>query len=232
MKNPWKDFVENSKSKNLVLADEKDIIKSFNKSANELYKIHTDIMPAPFMGDVLNSQIVILTLNPGYDKQEDEKGYYTKYISYWEKQIEHIKPVDNLPLFCLEEEYIKYSNYWDKKLKPLIELTSREKVAKNISIIQYFPYHSLKYKNIPKRILNGYLKSQEYNFQLVREAIKREAIIILLRSEKLWLEAVPELEPLKINKKLYRTNSYLNPTFSEGNLPIAFDLIRQILNKE
>ena len=222
MENPWKNFANNISSGNFILAEDSNVIESFNKDVNDDYKIHTEIMPAPFMGDVLNSNVVILTLNPGYDKKEVDNGYYTNYKNYWKKQIEHILPVPNLPLFCLEEEYIKYSDYWDKKLKPLIEISSREKVAKNISVIEYFPYLSKKYKSIYKRTLNGYLKSQEYNFYLVKKAIERNAVIVLMRGEKLWLKAVPELHELN---NLYKTNSYLNPIFSEKNLPEAFDLI-------
>jgi len=225
MRNPWIDFDKNISQKNLVLSEEKQIIKLFNERANEDHKIYTDIMPAPFMGDVLRSKIVLLTLNPGYDKKEKKCGFYTKYKDTW---YNHIKS-PNKPLFCFDKEYIKYSNYWVKKLKPLIEISNEKIVAKNISVIQFFPYHSLKYKNIPKRILDGYLKSQEYNFYLVKKAIERKAVIIIMRSEKLWFKAVPELEKLKKQNKVHRTNSPQNPTLSEINLPTAFNSIKKIL---
>ena len=37
------------------------------------------------------------------------------------------------------------------------------------------------------------MPSQEYGFNLVRQAVERGALIIGLRSERLWKEAVPAL---------------------------------------
>ena len=110
----------------------------------------------------------------------------------------------------------------------LISVSSKEKVAQNISIIQFFPYHTKKYKNIPKRLLKGYLESQDYNFELVKQAIERKAIIIILRSKKLWFEAIPDLD----NERTRFTNSALNTIQSEKNLGGTFKEIVDILNKD
>ena len=110
----------------------------------------------------------------------------------------------------------------------MIQATSKEKVAQNISLVQFFPYHTKKYKNIPKKIISGYLESQEYNFDLVRKAIERKATIIILRGKKLWFGAVPSLENYE---NLCFTNSYLNTTLSKNNLT-AFDEIAEKLNSK
>lgn len=230
MKNPWLEFVTNLDDNNLVLKQDREIIEKFNNQTNETYKVHTDIMPAPFMGNVLESPIVLLTLNPGYDEKEDERNYYKDYKSYWINEIQHLHSVSELPLFCLDEKYIESSDYWLKKFMPLISFTSKEKVANNISIIQFFPYHTKKYKNIPKRLLDGNLESQNYNFQLVRQAIERKAIIIILRGRKYWFQsdAVPELEKYQ---NTHFTNSYLNTILSEKNLGGTFKEMVEILNR-
>lgn len=232
MNNPWKKLPKQNNF--YVLEEDAPFINQFNESLShdkkEHFRIHTEIMPAPFMGDILNSKIVILTLNPGFDNTENGNGYYKVYKEYWEKQIVHQFPDPNYPLFCFEKKYVTYSNYWQIKLNPLIEVSSTEKVAKNISIIQFFPYHSLKYKDFPKSILNGYLESQKYNFELVKMAINRNALIVIQRGKNLWFKAIPELEKLEIEKTLYKTNSYLNPIMSENNLPDAFEKIKHILN--
>lgn len=46
------------------------IIDDFNKLVNGEYKIRTDVFPALFMGDVNDSPIVLLALNPGFDNEE------------------------------------------------------------------------------------------------------------------------------------------------------------------
>lgn len=231
MKNPWEKLPKQNNF--YVLEEDAEIINKFNEYINkydEKYRIHSEIMPAPFMGDILNSKIVILTLNPGFDPKEAKRDFYEKYKKYWEKQIVHLFPDPNYPLFCFEKKYVTYSNYWQIKLNPLIQVSSVEKVAKNISIIQFFPYHSEKFRNIPKKISKDYLISQQYNFHLVRKAIERDAIIVIQRGERLWKEAIPELEKIDNKNNFYKTNSYLNPIMSEKNLPDAFEKIKHILN--
>ncbi|MFW6450408.1 MAG: hypothetical protein ACOCZ6_05120, partial [Nanoarchaeota archaeon] len=101
--------------------------------------------------------------------------------------------------------------YWSDKLKFFL---SSEKdylnLSKIISCIEYFPYHSKNYK--PQKNI---LYSQKYNFYLVRNAIKRNAIIILMRGKKEWLNAVPELK--KYNNLFY-TKSPQNVILSPNNL--------------
>lgn len=233
MKNPWIEFVKNLDETNLVLKEDKAVIDKFNRSANETFKVHTEIMPAPFMGNVQSAPILLLLLNPGYDDKEEIKGFYKKYKPFWKNEIQHTQSIPELPLFCLDDKYIEYSDYWNNKLKPLTIISSKEKVAENICKIQFFPYHSKKFKPISKKIyategIDNYLKSQKYNFYLVKKAMERKAIIIILRSKKMWFEAIPKLEKYE---NLYFTNSYLNTILSENNLSKTFPKIVNILNK-
>ncbi len=226
MENPWLEIVDTFDKGIYILPGDQDVIDDFNKLVHDEYKIHTDVFPAPFMGDVGGSPIVLLTLNPGFDKEEFNKGYYNRYAHFWKKELQHKPSVDDLRLFCLEKEYCESSNYWEKKLNPLIAISSVEKVVNSVSVIQFFPYHSIKYKDFPVRISKKKLKSQLYNFHLVKKAIEREAIIIILRSRKKWMNAIPEL----VNyEKCYSTSSYLNPILSENNLKSCFELLRVAL---
>ena len=102
------------------------------------------------MGNVQNAPIVLLVLNPGYDIKEDCRNFYNEYKGFWKNEIQHIKSIPKLPLFCLDEKYITFSDYWSKKLKPLISVSSIEKVSDKICKIQFFPYHSQKFKSISK----------------------------------------------------------------------------------
>jgi hypothetical protein len=232
MENPWIEIVGNLDETNFVLKEDKAVIDKFNQSANETFKVHTEIMPAPFMGNVHNAPIMLLLLNPGYDENEEINGYYKEYKPFWKNEIQHIQSIPELPLFCLDEKYIEYSNYWSNKLKPLTLITSKEMVAKKICKVQFFPYHSQKFKSISKKILikegiDNYLKSQKYNFYLVEKAMERNAVIIILRSRKMWFEAIPKLEKYE---NLYFTNSYLNTILSKNNLSETFPKIINILN--
>lgn len=236
MENPWLRLVKISNQENLILDEEKEFISEFNSYVKNIepYRIHTEIFPAPFMGDLKNAKIVILTLNPGYDKEEEVSEFYTNFKDWWLDEIQHKKP-NKYHLFCLDEEYKKCSDYWARKLKPLIDISSTEIVSNKMCKIQFFPYHSNKYRKPTKSLLKkhfnkNYLPSQEYNFFLVKEAIKRKATIIIPRSRKLWEEAIPELK--NYSNKMY-TNSYQNITLSEKNLGSEnFRKIKKILNEK
>ncbi len=234
IKNPWENLAKDTSRNSFVLKEEQSIIAKFNAKVSEKYKIYENIFPAPFMGDVHAAPVLILMLNPGYDKDEDVNGtnYYQTYKGWWMQQIQHKLPYPELPLFCLEEEYCTKSKYWNEKLKPLIEKTDRVRVAKNVAKVQFFPYHSIKYKSIYKRLLkeegfNSYLPSQEYNFELVRKTMQRGALIVIPRSKRFWYEAIPELE--KYPNKHF-TKNYRNPILSENNLgEIAFQNILEAI---
>jgi len=227
MENPWIEFQNNTKQDYFVLDADKFVIDKFNETANEAFRIHTEIMPAPFMGNVFEAPVLLLLSNPGFDEEEERKNYYTRYRNFWKNEIQHQPSIPELPLFCLDDEYANYSDYWQNKLKYLIKATSKEKVAKNIAIFNFFPYHSKKYKNISKKISSDYLLSQKYNFYLLEKAIERKATIIILRGKKFWYKAIPELEKYK---NVRFTNSYLNTTLSEKNLK-AFDEIVQKIDR-
>ena len=225
MENPWLQIIDDFDKGTFILPDDKSVVEDFNKSVSDKYKIHTDIFPAPFMGYV-DAPIVLLALNPGFNNNEFEKGYYRRYAHFWKNELQHKSSVDNLRLFCLEKEYCESSDYWLKKLSPLIAISSKEEVANSIFVIQFFPYHSMKYRDFPVRISKQKLKSQLYNFYLVGKAIERGAIIVILRSRKKWINAVPELANYE---KCFSTSSYLNPILSENNLKSCFDLLRAAL---
>lgn len=225
MKNPWTEFLDNSKQDYLILNDDRLVVDQFNEKAKEEHRIHTEIMPAPFMGNVLDSPVLLLLLNPGFDEEEERKDYYNHYRPYWEKEIQHEHSVPDLPLFCLEDKYTQFSDYWKRRLRFLIEATSKEKVAQNIALVQFFPYHTKKYKDISKRISSDYLTSQKYNFYLVEKAIKRDATIIMLRGKKQWFEAIPSLMNYK---NVFFTNSNRNTYLSKGNMKNFDEIIKKI----
>jgi len=219
-KNPWLSLALDHNRKSFLIKEEESIIAKFNTRVSDQYKIHTSIFPAPFMGDVHNASVIILMLNPGFDPKEEQAGYYSIYKDWWLKQIQHLLPCPELPLFCLDDEYVEKSSYWSNKLKPLTDIIGKEIVARKVAKIQYFPYHSREFKPLYKRLLKeegfeSYLASQLYNFNFVKKAMKRNALIIIPRSKKYWFEAIPKLREYS---NLYFTKNYRNPILSKNNL--------------
>lgn len=101
--------------------------------------------------------------------------------------------------------------WWKRILKPLLQAgVAEDALRQKIMLIEYFPYHSKTYKALPL------VPSQQFAFDLVRQAIEREKTIVIMRAEPLWLAdaAVPELAHYP-----YMTlNSKLNITVSPKNI--------------
>ena len=84
--NPWLDLVNDIEgniyipySEN-VLKTDKRVLDEFNSRASEIFKYHTEVLPEPFLGNVLDAKVVILALNPGF--------VYDANIGKWEKASE------------------------------------------------------------------------------------------------------------------------------------------------
>lgn len=70
----------------------------------------------------------------------------------------------------------------------LVERIGREVVAQSLLVVQYFPYQSLTMRPSPEP-----LPSQRFSFSLVEKAIDAGKLIVVMRSRRYWLEAVPKL---------------------------------------
>lgn len=76
---------------------------------------------------------------------------------------------------------------WESKLARLIKARGREAVARNILCVEYFPYQSYRFGHGRLQI------SQAYSIHLVRAALQRRALIVAMRAERIWRQAIPEL---------------------------------------
>ncbi len=217
MDNPWTNLPKNEP---FILDEDKEEITKFNYEIKEDYKIHLELLPEPFLGNP-KSNIVLLNLNPGYHDEDFQFHNNNSYfIEILKKNLSHKE--QNYPFYLLNPKIAESPGYkwWSLKLKSLIQKVGIEKVANELFCIEFFPYHSKKYKSI-----NKILFSQEYNFNLLKESIKRNALIIIMRSSNKWLEFIPELK----NYKFYKLKSNQNVSITKNNLGESFDEILKIL---
>jgi hypothetical protein len=163
-----------------------------------------------------------LNQNPGY-ADEDIPFYEQSHVyELWKKNILH-EPL-NYPFWLLDpclDSSVGGTRWWRQRLKEPIQIAGLKKVANRICCIEWFPYHSQKFAQ-PKTIL----ESQEYSFNLVRQSIDNQAIIILMRNQKLWFQSMPELAGYKF---LFHLNSPQNVAISKNNCPDGFPYITKAL---
>ena len=219
MKNPWAEFTLDFP---FLLPSDYRHIMAHNTKVSDSHKIRYDLLPEPYLGNP-EAPVILLNLNPGFSELDIPFYEQDRILEMWEKNISH-EP-QPYPFYLLDPTIEEESGprWWAKKLREPIELSSRKAVANTFCCVEYFPYHSKQF-----RPLKQILYSQQYSFSLVAKAIERNGQIILMRGEKYWVEAVPELSG---HENLFRLKSTQNVSISRNNCPDGFQVIEQELLK-
>jgi len=217
MDNPWHPLPRTAP---YILHEDLPFISSFNEKAGPDHKIVTNILPEPFLGNITDAKVVLLNLNPGFSEKDLFWHTQPEFISENRKDLLH---ESNPPFYLLNTKFRDSGGFiwWRAHLKQFISQFGLDSVARSFMCIEYFPYHSKRYKSMP------IIPSQQYSFYLVMEAIKRTLPIIIMRGKKLWLEGVPELSAYPYSS----LNSAQNVSVSKGNLPgETYDTIVKLLS--
>lgn len=215
MDNPW---LKLPKKEPFILPNDLEALRRNNADLIRI-GIHPELLPVPYLGDINKASIVLLCLNPGYNKKLDDLAYSDK--AFIEESIKSLTFSCQTPFYCLNEKFSFTGGYiwWKKLLKDLINRFGMKKISEKIMCIQYFPYHSKKYHNLP-----FILPSQNYSFNLVKQTIKQKKVIIIMRSKKFWLKAVPDLE----NYPYIELKNFRRPYLTENNLKNKSDFSKII----
>ena len=239
----WKlDFESKKGKKYLIDERDKSTIDDFNNKnkKNENFIIRTDLYPEGCIGNPHEAKVILLALNPGYvDESEanNEHNWYKEHGNELEiilrDNLSH--NVKNFPYYYFNDKFKDFSPGHDwigKRTKELRNFLSEncgvsaEQFSKRIAMIQFFPYHSKKFKDVS----TDYLDVQKYHFRLVLKAMKDEKLIVCMRSLKKWDKALSTItdgkEKLSINDKeklgkypnLIQLKNYRSPYITTGNM--------------
>ncbi len=231
MDNPW---VNLPKVAPLVLPEDKTLIDDYNASrgiTNPSY-IHLEQPPEPFIGNP-DAPIVLLNLNPGYSPETNAS--FDTNSSYFQGTIlgNLAHTLKDYPFYLLDPQSGGSGGYkwWYDRLRTLINECGEDgqrKVAQNILCIELFGYHTTKWHyKIPE------VPSQQYGFYLVRQAMDRGALIIVMR--KRWLTSplvLKYLPGLNGYEALYTLNAtmamFITPNNCPAGYPKALEILKQI----
>jgi hypothetical protein len=216
MENPWRNLPSEPP---YVLPVDREAIDRFNQTAKPEHFIHLVHMPEPFLGRP-DAPVVLLGLNPGHKADDDEWHANPSFRERSRRNLLHNELA--YPFYLLDPaEPAPGHRWWSRKLKEPVAASSLEVVARSVLCVELFPYHSRRFAHASLRV-----PSQSYSLDLVERAIQRRAMIVLLRSERLWMACVPGLATYD---RLHRVKNVQNPAVSRRNLPSAFDeLLRQL----
>lgn len=159
------------------------------------------------------SDIMLLNLNPGFS--EAEVQYHHLDDHFRRAALANLAHEDQpYPFYFLDPKVESPGHkWWQGRLRTLIEEFGADRLSRRLLCLEFFPYHSESYdRNTPR------VPSQEYNFALLRGAIKRDAVIVVMRARDLWFDAVPELQ----NARVFRLNSTQAVYITPNNCPLGF----------
>ncbi len=223
MQNPWLSLPESSP---FVIVDDEQIILEYNKSLKEKHRedrnVHLEVFPEPYAGNPL-AKIILLNLNPGYYPRNEEFGNGTAdFRRLWRANLSHEK--QEYPFYHLDPRLKRTPGgvYYRPKFRQPIEEFGEKRLAEEFLVVEYFPYTTK--RGIGSKCC---IPSQEYGFYLVREAMRRNAIIIQMRSKMIWQEALPGLKSYPC---YFELRSVQNTAISEKNCPDGYPEIRRLLN--
>jgi hypothetical protein len=217
MDNPWRHL---PKRFPYVLPADAAAVDRANKRPGEERRLHTEKLPEPYIGDP-NTPIVLLTLNGRF---EDDDYLFTLDPVGRALQLANLRhdPAD-YPFYHLDPRIKTFggATYWRPRFEELIGKVGLEVVAHGVFCVEFFPYSSRTDAGI-----RDILDSQRYGFQLVEQAIDRDALIVLMRSRTEWCAQVPRLASYD---QLHTCTSPRKPYINRVQLPVAFPEIVRLL---
>ena len=202
--NPWVDLPNSAP---FVLPGDESAIKAGGKRAGNL---RLEAVPDPFICDPARACVFLLALNPGF--RPNGNNSFMNDPLYQAQTRANVLHEAKPPFYYLTAGLEASDGYrwWHHIFNSLIKAGLPELViAEHTMAVQFFPYRSETYAD-----LGAWLPSQRYSHSLVRQAVKDGKHIIVMRSEKLWLSAVPELAGYPYVK----VRNVRRPTLSPANL--------------
>lgn len=261
-KNPWKEIADSydendaeclyGENNYYVCEGDKDAVKKFNSKAKGTPdEIITIVPPEPWWGNPLEAKLIILSLNPGYVEEVNEKlakllqsndEIRKQVINYKKKTLlldaESFLPEDEdnegNPISCKDAVNMLGDWYWYKKIKQLKEDVNIDEkdFFKQIALIEYHGYSS---KESSRRFpLKGdSFKSMDFTKELVLKIIKNkpDVIFLIMRSSKKW-ENLLDIEINGNKRFIYKDNKGMSQRISPQNLGDEnYNKLIELLNK-
>jgi hypothetical protein len=225
--NPWHHLPSKPP---FILPSDVAAVSSFNKRVKRRFRIIDHLLPVPYLG-LPSAPIVLLNLNPGYNYQDETRQTTKRFVRASRNCLLHKDNKFPFGFYFLDfriegsdGDLGPGSQWWRKKFGSwMLGEFGRDVAARTFFCVQYFPYRSREFRH-----LGIILDSQRYGFQLVRAALKRNATIIIMRSARLWHEAVPEL---RRHPHVFALKNPRNPTLTKRNCGKGFQYIVRALKR-
>jgi len=215
--NPWISLPDQAP---YVLAEDRAAVEIFNTRAKPQHALMLELLPEPWMGR-LDAPVVVLALNPGYSPGDHQLHADPRFRSTVRATL--AGESTPYPFYYLAPSVDSPGHRWcQQRLKALVtavgearpDADAAQLVANRLLWVEWFPYHSISYAH--NRL---HLPSRGYTIELVWSAIARGAVVVIARSERMWVDAIPEL---KTAPNVFRISNPQYVSISPKNLPDGF----------
>jgi len=216
--NPWSKLARQPPQSEYVLPEDALFMTTARiKSA----QLRLELPPVPFIGDPRKAPVILLQLNPGWSEVNARLEVAdAEYI----RQNRLTLGFQSTPSFFPLADSLKDTpggRYWHTRLKRVIEQCGLSVASEQLACVEWFPYHSARFG-----FIGLLLPSQEYGFRLVENAVRREALFVLMRREEYWMLSVPALRDADRAGRIIRLVSQRGGYLSEKNICDAGGLVR------
>jgi len=141
-----------------------------------------DLIPEPFIDAVTTASVMVLQLNPGLDPVGDPIAHADlRFRKALFANLRH--EASDWPFHFLDPRFRQSTpggRWWTARTKKLAEAVGYERLAKQLAVVEWFPYKSTRFKPGCR------VDSQQYGLFLVSSAIRRGALIVISRRAAWW----------------------------------------------
>jgi len=219
MENPWLELELDRSGPPYLLERDRGDVEQHNKSARPEHKIMLNSIPEPFIGNPDTAKLVLLNLNPGHEKTDEEDHRRPEIKEAMLRNLHRESQEYPFYPFSPEFEGTGVAKWWRKHARELREEDGLniQTIANRLFVIEWFPYHSTRSGLRKERRC----ESQNYSFQLAKRMLKEQgAIMVGMRSKEFWVNFDRTFEQVPF------LNSPQNPCISRRNMePGLFDRI-------
>lgn len=191
----WSDKEEDE----LIYPGDAPFIHTFNEKSEQKYKYVAGVPPMPFSGNILESKVVMLTLNPGYVESVNKDKCLALRPAAKEQLLYLLREALTFGGRGIYDGYdcsrIQGDYYWQKAFSHLAmdaygspSTEQFHPIYDDMAFLQLVGYHSEKFK-----YASGlkHLPSYIFTTLLVKYlATKTQKTFLVLRSEELWKEVI------------------------------------------
>lgn len=162
-------------------------------------RLHLDLLPMPFVGNLKTSSVFLLMLNPGFGPHD----YFGEYCvpEYRSVAEQNLRQHKDSSFFFLDPQFSWHGgfDYWHTKLCELIAALSkrtaisygqaRRSFQTQIAAIELAPYHSVNFAlpdRVIKKLRSVQLARTYVHDELVPRARSGECLLVVTRAVKRW----------------------------------------------